>query len=587
MDNVGSKQTSRLFSGDSLTGKFIDTSIMSQASGVRTNKVKGTVQNVSNIIYNKSLKKFKNGVELVADSLISTPDKLVMRPVWFGSFANEFKKQTGTEVDFDKIAANDEAYMNKYSEAISKSRDAADEKSTLTGASDNPFTGILKGAVTADQSAWTRGYNNFNNFMTRFAIYEFAAARQGIYAAMGDGTLTRKQGAALLGGVITRMTVYTLLSNVLGSMLLSAFGDDEEEETEKSFMQKFEQALASTATSLLVGRDFGNAVKLFSNAGVEKINEEYFDFLRNGDYDPYKDYISYSSLPKERKGHQTDLGDYILMFTGSFTPLAKTIDLGIRKATEEPKKEAPAIERQKAEIYKRLPLEILGNIGLVPLYNETRAVLMSQIYGSLQQEIKANKEAEKERAIEKEKLGKYETRTDMKRYDPELYEKTFGPGSPGYDAEKAKKKLAEEKNEAKRAEKDAYFGYQESYTERIDREDRERIERIKESPGYDPNAVPTKDLLTRSELKEYFPEEYEKRYGKDSEYYKEKEPENKEQKLARDKRKAMLDKAYGKSTGRGGSSTGRGSASTGRGGSSTGRGGTSAGRGGSSRGRGL
>jgi hypothetical protein len=594
MDNVGSKQTSRLFSGDSLSGRFIDTSILGQASGVRTNKVQGTVKNVSNIIYNKSLKKLKNRFELVADSLISTPDKLVMRPVWFGAFSNEFKKQTGSEVDFDKIAANDEAYMAQHAEAISKARDAADEKSTLTGASDNPFMGILKGAVTADQSGMTRAFNNFNNFMTRFAIYEFAAARQGIYAAMGDGTLTRKQGAALLGGVITRMTTYTLLSNVLGSLLISAFGDEEEEETEKSFMQKFEQALASTATSLLVGRDFGNTVKLFSNVGVEKINEEYFDFLRNGDYDPYEDYISYSALPKERKGHQTDLGDYALMFTGSFTPLAKTIDLGIRKLHEEPKKEGPAIERQKAEIYKRLPIEMLGHMGLIPMYNEVRAVLMSQIYSSLQQEIKASKVSEKERAIEKEKLGKYETRTDMKRYDPELYEKTFGPGSPGYDAEQAKKKLAEEKNEAKRAEKDAYFGYQESYTDRIDREDRERIEKIKESPNYDPNAVPTKDLLTRSELKEYFPEDYEKRYGEDSEYYKEKEPENKEQKIARAKRKAMLDKAYGKSTGRGGSSTdrggsstGRGAESTGRGGTSTGRGGTSTGRGGTSTGRGL
>ena len=547
MDNVGSKQTSRLFSGDSLSGKFIDTSILGQASGVRTNKVQGTAKNVANIIYNKSLKKLKNRFELVADSLISTPDKLVMRPVWFGAFSNEFKKQTGSEVDFDKIAANDEAYMSKYGEAISKARDAADEKSTLTGASDNPFMGILKGAVTADQSGWTRSYNNFNNFMTRFAIYEFAAARQGIYAAMGDGTLTRKQGAALLAGVITRMTMYTLLTNVLGSLLLSAFGDEEEEkETEKSFMQKFEQALASTATSLLVGRDFGNTVKLFTNIGVEKINEEYFDFLRNGDYDPYEDYISYSAIPKDRKGHQTDLGDYALMFTGSFTPLAKTIDLGIRKMREDPKKEPAAIERQKAEIYKRLPIEMLGHMGLIPMYNEVRAVLMSQIYSSLEQEMKASKVSEKERAIEKEKLGKYETRTDMKRYDPELYEKTFGPGSPGYDADQAKKKLAEEKGDAKRAEKDKYFGYQESYTDRVDREDRERIEKIKESPNYDPNAVPTKDLLTRSELKEYFPEDYEKKYGEDSEYYKEKEPETKEQKLARAKRKAMLDAAYGR-----------------------------------------
>jgi len=334
---------------------------------------------------------------------------------------------------------------------------------------------------------------------------------------------------------------------MLGSLLLSAFGvEDEEKETEKTFLQKLSQSLASSATMLLLGRDFGNGVKLLTNVGVEKINEEYFDFLRNGDYDPYEDYISYSAIPKSKKGHQTDLGDFLTVFTGSFTPLLKTLDLGIKKAFEDPKKEPAAIQRQKAEMYQRLPIEILGNMGLIPLYKDVRNVLMGQIYESLGQEMKKEKISEKERAIEKVKLGKYETRTDMKRYDPELYKKTFGPGSPGYDADQEKKRLAEERGDAKRAEKDKYFGYKESYTDRVDREDRERIEKIKESPNYNPNAVPTKDLLTRSELKKYFPEDYEKKYGEDSEYYKEKEPETKEQKLARDKRKAMLDAAYGK-----------------------------------------
>ena len=33
------------------------------------------------------------------------------------------------EVDFDKIANNDEAYMTKYSEAIQKAKEAADDTS--------------------------------------------------------------------------------------------------------------------------------------------------------------------------------------------------------------------------------------------------------------------------------------------------------------------------------------------------------------------------------------------------------------------------------------------------------------------------
>ena len=91
MDNVGSKQTTRLFHGDTLGGRFVDTSILRQASGVRSNTAQNQVTNNANMIYNYSLKKYKNLVEVVSDSLISTPDKVVMRPVWFGTFATEFK----------------------------------------------------------------------------------------------------------------------------------------------------------------------------------------------------------------------------------------------------------------------------------------------------------------------------------------------------------------------------------------------------------------------------------------------------------------------------------------------------------------
>lgn len=521
MFNVGSKQTKRLFSADNLSGKFIDTSIIGQASGVRSNTTQSALSNVSKIIYNKSLKKYKNYIELVADGLISTPDKLVMRPVWFGSFANEFKRQTGVDIDFNKIGANDEAYMNKYSEAISNARNFADEKSVLAGASDNPFMGIIKGSNNADQGYIKKIYNNFNNFMTRFAIYEFAAARQGIYAAMGDGTLTRKEGAALLAGVATRMTTYTLLTKVLGGLVLSLFGiDDEDEETEKSFMQKFGQSLASTATSLIIGRDFGNAVKTISNFGVEKVNEEFFTDLRNGEYDPYEDAISYSSVPKGRPGKPVDFGDIALMFTGSFTPFAKTIDLGVRKAFEDAKKEPAAIERQKNEILVRLPIEVLGNIGLIPMYKDVKNIVVGKIYEDLKKEMKAEKEAAKEREIEKQRLGIYESREDMKRYNPKLYEKTFGPSSPYYKQDQVKKEMARMKSEAKRAVKDIQF-------------------------GYDPDRIPSKDEMTRSELKRYFPQDYYKKYGAGSPTYKEEQEERDMEQEVRDARQAQMDAYYG------------------------------------------
>jgi hypothetical protein len=456
MDNVGSKQTTRLFHGDTLGGRFVDTSILRQASGIRSNTAQNQVTSNANMIYNYSLKKYKNLVEVVSDSLISTPDKVVMRPVWFGTFATEFKNQTGEEVDFDKIAQNDEAYMAQHKDAIDAARDKADERSVLTGATDNPFMGILKGTNKPNQSAFLRGFNNFNSFMTRFAIYEYTTARQGIYAAIGDGTITRKQGIAMLAGVTIRMTTYSLLSTMLANGLVSLVTDDEEPEDEKSFMQKFGQALASTGVALTLGRDFGNLTKGLINYGVEEMNDEFLTGLRDGEYDPYEDAISFSFIPRAKQGQQTNLTDFITNMGGSFGPALKTSDLIARKLFEAPKKQEEAIERGKNETQIRIPLEVLGNLGYVPLYKDIRKVVMHELYKELD---RAPKEAAEKKASEKAKLHGYENREDLKRYAPDLYEQEFGAKSPEYEAEKAKKKIEKEKDDLERKMKDDFYNY--------------------------------------------------------------------------------------------------------------------------------
>ena len=456
MENVNSKLTNRIFPTDTLSGKLIDTSILKQASGIKGGKSKNIVANKIQQIYNLTGKKYANVVELTADALISTPDKIIMRPMWFGSFNNEFKKITGENVDSQKIAANDEKYMADNKEAIEQAKTVADERSVMTGATDNAFMGILKGTTKPNQSATLRAFNNFNNFMTRFLIFEYVTARTGIMAAMGNGSLTKKQGVALLGGVTTRMIVYTLLTQMLGTGLMGLFFDDDEPEDEKSFMQKLGQSFASAFTSLTLGRDFGNATKMMVNYGLERGNEEYLDFLREGDYDPYKDAIQYSIVPPERKGKQRDLSDFLVNMGGAFGPSLKTADFIVKKALEPEKKEADAIARREKELNIRIPLEVLGNAGLVPLYKDVRKAVMKDIYQDLED---ADENAENKRLIKLEKLQGYENESDMKRYDPELWEETFGPNAPDYNAEQAKKNIKKAKDSLARAMKDEMYNY--------------------------------------------------------------------------------------------------------------------------------
>lgn len=403
MKNVNSKETNRIFPSDMLSGRLVDTSILNQATGVKNAKAKNYALNRLEQAWNLYGKKYKNAVELTSDFLISTPDKAIMRPIWFGSFANQFEKIAGKKVDFQKIADNDADYMEENAEAIDKAKNIADERSVITGASSNAFTGILKGTSKPDQSTTIKAFNNFNNFMTRFLIYEYVTARTGIYAAMGNGSLSRKQGVALLGAVTTRMTVYSLLIKALGSGVVGLLFDDEEEE-EKSIDKQVGQALASTFSSMLLGRDFGNATKALINYGVERVNENYLDFLREGDYDPYKDAIQYTTIPSDKKGRQTGVYDLIKNMTGSFGPAVSTADLIIKKINEPEKKQASAIVRSEKEKNIRIPLEVLGNLGYVPLYKDIRKSVMKYIY----------KDLEKEKKIDMDEL---------KKINPKMYEK--------------------------------------------------------------------------------------------------------------------------------------------------------------------
>ena len=293
--------------------------------------------------------------------------------------------------------------------------------------------------------------------MTRFLIFEYVTARIGIMNLVGKGNMSKTQGAALLGGVISRMMIYTLLGQTLAQMMANLFTEDEEDEEEFKSPEKMAgQALASTLSSLLLGRDFGNATKSIINLAVEEFNESQLEFLRDGDYDPYKDAIQYTMIPKSNDYKGSSIGDLFKTVGGPFGPIIKTTDLIIRKATEPVRKTGASRERQKEEIAVRIPLEVLGNLGLIPLYKDIRNLALKSIYKDLQ---KSQKDLKNRSKLKKEMLQGFDTEGDMKRYDRPLWERTFGPNSPGYDERQAEKALKKVKSEVKRRLKDDMYDY--------------------------------------------------------------------------------------------------------------------------------
>jgi hypothetical protein len=446
MNSVNSKQQSRLYPSDTLSGRLIDTTIMNQAAGAKGSRSKSDLANNMQKIYNVLyVRKFSNAVALLSDALISTPDKLVTRPFWFGAFDNEFKRIAGKEPNYELIANNDEQYMSDNREALDRAKDIADEKSLFIGSTNNAFMGILSGKPKKDAGSFVKILTVFNSYMTTFLRYEFSAARTAIYAMVGQGTITRKQGAQLLAGVGLRMTLYSMMIPMINELIVStasrviAFAkgeayDEPEDEDEKTLLQRGIQALASTISSLFLGRDFGNIIKVPISYGVERFNEKYLDFLRNGEYDPYEDAIMFSQINVSDRGKKgTDFQDLSYNIYGPYAGMFRTFDRAIRTYTAPPKKEKDAIRRAEQEKFIRIPFEVAGYLGFVPLYKDARMVLMNEMYKDLDKSEKGAK-------------GLSEmSKRDMERLYPSLYKQLYGPGGTMVDYERLKREIRKEK----------------------------------------------------------------------------------------------------------------------------------------------
>jgi hypothetical protein len=395
LKNVNSVQTNRIYSSSTVSSQLATSEIFNQTSGIKGSQAKGVVANAAKTIYNKSLKRLKNTTEATADLLMSTPDMVMIRPLWFGEFARQFKKETGADVDFEKIANNDEAYMAQYQDAINKSKDTADDTTIKAGSSDNIALGILRNTIKPDDNEITAWYKKFNSYMGKFLLFEYQTARSGINMLMKGDKLDKAEGVALIAAVTTRMMVYQLATRTLANGFVDlvagvlGYRDDEEEEEEddKTVMQRVGQAIASTMTTLLFGRNFGNAARVPINYGIEIMNKEYLESLRDGEYDMYEDALQYSIVPTEKPkgdtGKGIDVMDTYINTLGSLTPAVKTLRYLGRKLTEDDKKRADAVERQKKERAIRVPMEIAGSLGYLPLYKDVRKITMDYIYGDL------------------------------------------------------------------------------------------------------------------------------------------------------------------------------------------------------------
>ena len=420
LTNLKSKVTSRNYPAGGLSSNYVDVSAFTDRT-VRNGKSRNRTINGVKQVYDFSAAKWVNLAEFTADLFIATPDKLVMKQLYFGAFSREFKKETGIEPDFEKIEANDEEYMDKYKDALEKATDKADNQTVTAGSSMNAYMGLLQNVVRKGDGGVTSVLKTFNQFMNRFTIQEYITARKGVYALIKRGDITQAEGIQVLAAVSARMTLYLAFGRVLSQSIvylaqsIIGWGDDDDEDEGfidfvldgKTPLQVLYQSAVSSITTLFFGKNYGNVVRSFENLAIEEANKKYGEDigLRNKEYDPFKDALQFNQFSKV-----DELSDISAIMAGPLGPVINAGTLALKLAKKEKPSTERAIETMRKEWY-RLGLEVAGSFGLVPLYRDIRKVQMDWVYDELKTELK--EDAAKKVITDAEKANTLETKTNM------------------------------------------------------------------------------------------------------------------------------------------------------------------------------
>ena len=381
MKNLKSIQISKLFSEGSYSSRFTEGSFFDyEATGNQKglSPLKARMRYVKGVLLDN---KIANAPEKLADILLSTPDKLVSRPLYFGTLATKFKDVTGKEIDFTKIAANDEAYMEANADALKQAGLEADSVSIQMGATNNGFAGISKLDKDPTDTFSKQAYKYASGYLMRFMIHEASTFKTGVLSLVGQGRLTPYQGFLTLAAASMRLSLYFPMYAYLSAQLAALLGveDEEEEEPMKDILTR--DLIGGLAAMFTQGR-LSSFPRVPINWGIEKINENYLGDLRGGaKYEPYKHSMVFSMITEKDFRYGSTFADFLLKFTGPARPFLKDFDkLWKDHVAIQSKKPGYKQDKLKDAAFKRFIMMAAGHTGFFPAYKDAIRIYNQQEY---------------------------------------------------------------------------------------------------------------------------------------------------------------------------------------------------------------
>lgn len=198
--------------------------------------------------------------------------------------------------------------------------------------------------------------------------------------------MPRKRGRAILMGVTARASLYTIMAKTAIPMVYSSFaallGLDAPEEDEEKLALLSARSVMGTAAYMALRGSRGNLYGALVAMGMEQINKNYLQALRGGDeYDYFDHSLAFSPVAdKDLVGDDIYKVGFRVAFP-SAAPVAATVARGTELRSRMANRQtSEARDKAAKEFYTRIPLEIAGNLGYVPLYGDVRRIILNHLF---------------------------------------------------------------------------------------------------------------------------------------------------------------------------------------------------------------
>ena len=420
LENLNSAEVNKL--GEIIgqaDSKYSDPNNYLNLSEMRQSGMQSRVQEKMSIIGSMGFRQTYKVVNSISDLLMAGGDKLIARPLWISKFANEFKNNVKNTLnedidlsvnDFEKIADGTSKYLkeSKYAQAIKDAKFQSDKTVAEFITSGNPLNAIIKNVRRDEKGEAAKNfYRVINSFMANFNLNEYATARFAVGAMLNDGEISKAQAGKLLAGILARMSSYVILYRTFSKYFDEVLLGAPEEEEEEDVAQIITRQVVGSLSTLMFRGGLGNIPALPVNYGIEYLNKEYLDFLRDGgEYDAYDDSIVYSLISLDDFSGKSLPEIALPILAGPYGPLAKTLTRGAELVGRtQTRKTQDARDRAQEELNNRITFELLGQLGLIPFYKDIRR-------GKLKIRFQ-------------DRDGKTISPSELRKIDPDLYNRLY------------------------------------------------------------------------------------------------------------------------------------------------------------------